>query len=154
MAEYDGEIIEPLVSDNRTQGFFESRRMQSGSIFSTDKAHAGTYSLKIDGGGMHEIYYACDAGSKTITVWVWAPGIDPYDAYGEDAYDPYDIGSCAIQIFDETGTKIAEDWNTTTGSWEQLSVTFTALKKVYIVRLVNFRAAIHIDARAYFDDLV
>jgi hypothetical protein len=52
------------------------------------------------------------------------------------------------------GTTLVEGLNTGIGAWEQLSVTFIAAKKVYIVRLSNFTISTGIDRRAYFDDLI
>ncbi|MBE3109699.1 MAG: hypothetical protein IMZ46_04150 [Acidobacteria bacterium] len=127
MTAYNGALAPPSLSYPRSG---------LGGVMSADEAHGGTYSIRITGGGYRDIFYGCAAGSTTITVWVLAPV----------------IGKCGIQVFD--GQEIqGEDWNSGAGAWEQLSITFTALKKVYTVRLIN--ATIQDgDTRAYFDDLV
>jgi hypothetical protein len=100
------------------------------------EVHAGSLALRLTGGGYRDIFYGCAAGSTTITVWVYAPV----------------IGKCGIRVFDGNEKK-GEDLNAGAGAWEQLSVTFTALKKVYVVRLFNGTVQDG-DTRAYFDDLV
>jgi len=136
MTAYNGSLAVSMISD-RLQGHRASdERRESGSIISTEQPHGGTHSLRVLSGGYHDIFYGCDAGSKTITVWVYPPV----------------VGKFAIQIYDGP-MLMGESFNIGAGAWEQLSVTFTALKKVYIVRLINFTLSDG-DTRAYFDDLV
>jgi hypothetical protein len=137
--EYNGTLVATLIKDDRIQGFIGgNERSQCGCIMSTAVAHSATHSLKIVGGGYYEIFYGCDAGSKTITVWAY----------------PAVVGKCAIQIYDGS-TLMGEAFNTGSGAWEQLSVTFTALKKIYKVRLCNFNDKLNdVDKKCYFDDLV
>jgi len=136
MADYDGSLAVPMLSDRR-QGRYESNeRRESRSIISTEQAHAGTHSLRIIAGGYHDIFYGCDAGNVTVTIW---------------CYPPF-VGGCCLQVFDAATLK-DEDFNAGVGAFEQLSVTFLAVKKVYTVRLSHF-ACPDGDSRAYFDDLV
>jgi len=105
---------------------------------SSDQAHAGTYSLCIEAGGMAEINAVCDAGSRTITVWAY----------------PWKAGAARIEIIDApAGIIMGSAASAGTGAWEQLSVTFTSLKKTYIVRLSNVGSPPSGDSRCYFDDL-
>ena len=127
MAAYTGALAPPSLSYPRSG---------LGGVMSSDEVHGGSNSLRITGGGYRDVFYGCDAGSKTIYVWVYPPV----------------IGKCALQVYDGK-TLMGEDVNTGVGAWEQLSVPFTALKKVYTVRLANFTLQDG-DTRAYFDDLV
>ena len=141
MAAYDGFLTVRSVSDSRVSQFISPMR-QCRSRITTDKPHGGTSSIEILSGGSHDVFYGCDAGSKTITVWCWPP-------VGAGA------GKCAIEIFPlgaNTEDLLARTEATGTGAWEQLSVTFTALKAVYKVRLIN-RVRPSGDTRAYFDGL-
>jgi hypothetical protein len=136
MTAYNGSFKPTLGSDGRRQLRWQSTgRKENGSSVSFDQVHGGTYSLRVYGGGYHDIFYGCDAGSITITIWVY----------------PSAIGKCAIQILDGP-TLMGETFNIGAGAWEQLSVTFTANKKVYIVRLINFDG--DGEVRTYFDDLI
>lgn len=127
MTAYNGALAPPSLSYPRSG---------LGGSMSADEVHAGSLALRLTGGGYRDIFYGCAAGSTTITVWVYAPV----------------IGKCGIRVFDGQ-EKQGEDLNAGAGAWEQLSVTFVALKKVYIVRLFNGTIQ-NGDTRAYFDDLV
>lgn len=132
---YDGSLAVPILSDRKQGRRGGNERRESRSIISTEQVHGGTHSLRILGGGYHEIFYGCDAGSKTVTVWCFPPV----------------VGACALHVFDGPDL-IGEGFNAGAGAWEQLSVTFTAAKKVYVVRLINCTIS-NGDTRAYFDDL-
>lgn len=137
MAAYNGSLVPSVAADMPPSRCWTNERQQNKNVISDAEAHGGTFSLRLIGGGYYDIFYGCDAGSATITVWVLAPA----------------IGKCGIQIFD--GVELmGEDFNSgSLGAWEQLSVTFTAEKKVYTVRLINATLQDG-DTRAYFDDLV
>lgn len=134
--EYDGSLSVALLSDKRLARRESNERHESRSSISDEQHHAGSHSLCIVGGGYQDIFYGCDAGSKTITVWVKPPV----------------VGKSALKVYDNADV-VGIDLNTGTGAWEQLSVSFTAEKKVYTVRLANY-AIPDGDSRAYFDDLL
>ena len=105
--------------------------------FTNSKAYEGTYSRELYPGEHQSIWYACDAGDVTISVYVWNPA----------------GGKAGIEVYDpDTGERIDSAYASGSGSWEQVSVSFTASKKLYIVRLVNHTPADG-DKRAYFDNL-
>ena len=141
MTTYNGYLVTPYAS-NRRGGDLCSGMLHYRSRIVTNIYHSGTSSLEILPGGSHDIFYGCDAGEKTITVWVYPP-------VGAG------VGKCALEVFPlgaNTEDCIARALSTGTDAWEQLSVTFTALKAVYKVRLIN-RVRPQGDTRAYFDDL-
>ena len=139
MANYDGfvagyydEVIMAEVDRRRVNAF----------VFSDEKSYEDTYSLKMLPGETIEIWYGCDAGDVTISVYVWA---------SEHATN------CRMKVIDpDTQEVMGEDVNESTETWEQLSVTFTAEKKVYKVILGNYTAGSYVvgDKKpCYFDKL-
>lgn len=145
MATYNGTLWVPTESDVM-YGYLPYSDIpypafSSGWNFSTDQKHGGSYSLRLIPGGSYSINYGCDAGSKTITIYAYAP------AYG----------TLLIEVRDpDTGELMGSDATTSTEVWEQLTVTFTAEKKVYVVNLIHagcseFHGGEHLG---YFDDLV
>ena len=140
MTTYNGYLVTPYVS-NRRGGDLHSAMLHYRSRVVTNIYHSGTSSLEILAGGRHDLFYGCDAGSKTITVWVYPP----VGGGGLCALEVYPLGA-------NTEDYIVRAESTGTDAWEQLSVTFTALKAVYKVRLIN-RVRPQGDTRAYFDDL-
>jgi len=99
---------------------------------STAESHGGTYSLKVRGGGFHDLFYACDAGSQSVKVWV------KFESGASPRLEVLD-GREAVGVDTPTGDG---------SSWEELVVNFTAEKKTYIVRLANYGTE-----SAYFDDV-
>jgi len=141
MADYSGFMFDTYESESRQANPVNSEasmRMCIGWMMDTTKKHGGAKSLRLMPGGRYEFFYGCVAGSTTITVWVYPPV----------------ASKCCLQIYNpETGTKEAEAWNVSAGAWEQLSLSFTSEKKVYLGRLANFTSH-GADACAWFDDLV
>ena len=139
MSTFDGYLITPLDSEP-VGGYINSEMLIVKSRVGTDKPKAGAASLVLASGGIHDVYYGCEAGSVTITVWVWPP-------VGAG------VGACALEALEvDGGDVLARDLSMGTEDWEQLSVTFTAQKKVYRIRMIN-RVKAQGDTRAYFDDL-
>jgi hypothetical protein len=137
MPTFDGYLITPLDSDP-VGGYINSEMLIAKSRITTDKPKTGLSSLVLGSGGVHDVYYGCAAGSTTIAVWCWPPA---------------GTGACALEVLEVNGGDVlARDVSVGTEDWEQLSITFTAQKKVYRVRMVN-RVKAGGDTRAYFDDL-
>ncbi len=136
MTDYAGTLVLPKTTEVRLGRREGNERANGRDIICTDQAHGGTHSLRIESGGYHDVWYGCDAGVKTISVWVRPPI----------------AGRCALQIF-KAADVVGEAFNVGSGAWEQVSVTFMAIKFVYIARLINFGPA-NGDMRCYFDDLV
>lgn len=135
---YDGYLLTPLDSEP-VWGHINSEMLIAKSRITTDKPKTGLFSLVLGSGGTHDVYYGCPAGSATITVWCWPPA---------------GVGACALEALEVNGGDVlARGVSVGTGAWEQLSITFTAAKKVYRIRMIN-RVKGPGDARAYFDDLV
>jgi len=99
---------------------------------STAESHGGTYSLRVRGGGFHDLFYACDSGSQSVKVWV------KFESGASPRLEVLD-GREAVGVDTPTGDG---------SSWEELVVNFTAEKKTYIVRLANYGTE-----SAYFDDV-
>jgi len=139
MANYNGEMAATYQSERYYGTMFYSdvytKRFTTWK-FSTEQVHSGSYSLKLNPGCCYDIDYGCNAGEVTITVWV---------------YPKSGASACLAVINPDTGEVITSDTSSASGAWEQLSVNFTAEKKVYIVRLLN--KSKHGDHAVYFDDL-
>lgn len=141
MANYTGNIITPLISVNKAGIFVPSLFKNNQIEMSTTRYNDGAQSLKIIPGGSKDVFIVCEAGSRTLTVQVW-PNANS-DKCGLILYDP-DAG------MDE---QLDADWSTGSGAWEELSITFTAVAKVYIARLINSAAFGVANAEAWFDTL-
>lgn len=140
MPTYDGYLITRDDSDH-VGGYYNSEMLITKSCMTVDKPYTGTHSLVLGSGGTHNIYYGCAAGNTTITVWCWPPAGNG-------------VGKCSLEVLEVGGeTLFGIDSSSGVGAWEQLSVAFVALKKVYRVRLTNGVGPSG-DNRCYFDDLV
>lgn len=121
-------------------GVFVGELMHTSSILTTEESRNGSKSLRVEAGGTKDIYIAAAVGTITVSVYVKPPA-----------------GTlCGIMVFDpDTGAEMGtSDWSASSGSFEELSVSFTSLGKVYIVRLMNREAFVSgIDNECYFDDL-
>jgi hypothetical protein len=101
------------------------------------KPRAGNYSLVIPSGCFQLIWYGCNAGQKTISVWMWKPS----------------GASAAIEIQDpDSGEMLARAEGSQSEQWEKLEVTFMAEKRVYQVKLRNTSTWWGVG-KIYFDDL-
>jgi len=107
-------------------------RIECRAELSSAESHSGTHSLKVRGGGFHDLFYACDAGSQSVKVWV------KFESGASPRLEVLD-GREAVGVDTPTGDG---------SSWEELVVNFTAEKKTYIVRLANYGTE-----SAYFDDV-
>ncbi len=140
MPTYEGQYFVITQSRKEMGHYFDSPTSKSRARITTTKPHSGVSSLEIPHGGFYEIWYGCDAGEKTISIYCWKNS------------------GCvaAMEIIDpDTNQIIASDFASSSETWEKLEVTFTAQKKVYLVRLVNYTPAHGTgpDRRIYFDDL-
>ncbi len=108
---------------------------------STVQKHGGTYSIRLLPGREYPpIWAACNAGSRIVSAWVYAPS----------------GGVCQMKVVDPATLEVmGRDENASSGEWEQLSIAFTATKKCYWIILGNYTPAyVPGDLRAgYFDDL-
>jgi len=140
MATYTGVALTINESLARQSVFpySESSLIRTSPIrFTSSKVYEDTYSRELYPGEYQSIWYGCDAGDVTISVYVWNPT----------------NGKAGIEVYDpDTGERIDSSYASGSGSWEQVSVSFTASKKLYIIRLVNNTKAAG-DKRAYFDKL-
>jgi hypothetical protein len=103
----------------------------------SSKSHGGSFSLALRTGGVFDIDYGCDAGAKTIKVWVWAPTNHKVKIK---------------VIHPETFEVVAEEAPSSTEQWEEVSLSFMAEKKVYIVRMMNCTIPDG-NKTAWFDDV-
>lgn len=140
MASYTGNILSPTLSDNN-RNVRISNPMGSHQVeLTTEKFESGSKSLKVLAGGYQDIYVVCAAGSRTITCQVW-PNSNT-DKCGMLLYDP-----------DNLGEILESDWSTSSGAWEELSISFTATAKMYILRLINGAPFTSQDAHCWFDTI-
>jgi len=145
MATYDGVLLTLYLSEKQKGSMLGSgdvaNRFCSKFTFTSDKSYAGTYSLCLYSGGVYEVLYGCNAGDKTISVYAYPPKSGLVYMY---VYDPI------------AGERVATaDPATGSGAWEQISASFTAESKIYVVRLINPVSSTDnvSDMRAYFDNL-
>lgn len=141
MAEYTGVEYPSLTLQEHPIAYRPGIVKSQNVRISSERAHGGTYSIVLSVGGFKEFFYAADAGSITVTAWVYPEG-------GANAsLEVMEIG---------TGVKLDIDNSVSNDGWEQLSITWTATKKVYIIRIVNNARDDGSSERdwAFFDDLV
>ena len=131
MANYDGVTEDTLMSVVPAWCFPHS----------TVQKHGGSYSIRLLPGRVYPpIWVACEAGSRTITCWV---------------YPTVAANVLQMKVIDpDTLENMGETKNAGSESWEQLSVVFTATKKCYLVLIGNYTPAyVPGDLQAgYFDD--
>ena len=135
MAEHQG-YIDEWARDTLSEKtrFFDS---QGGGWIVDLKSHSGNYSLSVASGCSFEIWYGCDAGEKTVSVWCWKPS----------------GASAALEVIDpDSGETMARCEASQSEVWEKLEVSFIAEKKVYLVKLRNMSRWWSVG-RVYFDDL-
>jgi hypothetical protein len=138
MADYTGFAVTPDFSEQR-QGFVRrSQYPHFRTIMTTGKKYENSYSLEIKPGGNCQVYCAADAGGALVSVYVWPP----------------EAGYIYMQIYDPDTKETVATAGASTGSgaWEKIEASFTAEKKVYIVKLMNPVSADG-DKRAYFDNI-
>jgi len=135
MAEHQGYIDEWARDTLSEKIRFHDR--QGGGWIVDLKSHGGNYSLCVAPGCSFDIWYGCDAGEKTTSVYCWKPS----------------GASAALEIFDpDSGETIARTEATLSEQWEKLEASFKAEKKVYMIRLKNSSIWWGVG-RVYFDDL-
>lgn len=126
MAQYSGgyDISDIVVLPHKEYlaGVFSSRLIKSNNAWlSTDQYSGGSYSFCTGIGGYKEVFYALDAGSATVEIYVYAlPGSKPL----------FYIETLGGEKQDSDTTAVEE-------TWTQLSLSFTAVKQVYRVVLSN-----------------
>lgn len=111
-------------------------------VVSTTKPYTGAYSLELYERGIFTIDVAVDIGSRTVTMKAWAP---PQGSVTAFLVDPDD------------GSVIDTDTTASTGAWEDLSITWTAEAKVYLLLIRNNPQTSQVegdDNHAYIDNVV
>ena len=138
MASYPGVLRPYAVSDHR-EGFTPvNTRTEIRSGITDEKPYAGTHSLQVKPGGMHDAYCGADAGEKEISVMCWPPP----------------GGKCCLQLLTRGRDVLGKAWAIGSEAWEKLSINYNFLARgVYIVRLCNFTPPSG-DTRAFFDNVV
>lgn len=140
MADYTGVAI-PIEETQRHNAhllYGELKRYCFKWRMTDAESHGGSYSMCVHAGGQYEIPFACEAGSKTVTVWVKA-------AIGSNVF---------VKIDDLNGNEQdSEQALAVSGDWEQLTLNFTAQKAIYILKLENPTSGGG-DRNAYFDDIL
>lgn len=140
MALYDGIFVTPLESDH-CGGRFVGETMKVRTQITSEYPDSGLSSLEILPGGRHEFYLIVNPGSLNISCRVW-----PKDGAG--------VGSVWLELLEVQGIDVlASDNSVGTDAWETLSISFTAVKTVYKVRLVN-RTQPEGDSRCWVDQIV
>jgi hypothetical protein len=147
MADYTGYLVDDPIEAEYTRGHVFGTidhpwKEFYGWEITTDKSYAGTHSLRILVGGVYTIDCVCEAGSRTVTAKAWAP-IN---------------GSITMRIIDpDTGALMGTDTTASDEEWEDLSISFTAEKKIYLIFVRNNPQAPMVegeDPYAYLDDIV
>lgn len=147
MANYTGHLIDDPVAGEEERGNIitladHQWKRYHGWEITSDKCYAGTSSLKLFVGGEYTLDCVCEAGSRTVTAKAWAP-IN---------------GSITMRILDpDTGALMGTDTTASDKEWEDLSINFTAEKKIYLVFVRNNPQAPMVEGKdpyAYLDDIV
>jgi len=137
MADYNGISIAINESENLFYGV-NLRPLQNRFRLQSNTVYAGSYALELKYGGVCEVWYGCDAGDVTVSVYVYPP----------------EAGKVYMRIIDpDTGEIMAEATASGSGTWEKIESNFTASKKVYLVQLMNPCKYDNGEKRAYFDNL-
>ena len=137
MADYTGVEITISESENLFYGL-NLWPLQNRFGIQSSTVYADSYALELKHGGVCEVWYGCDAGDVTISVYVYPP----------------EAGKVYMRIIDPDTREIqAEASASGSGAWEKIEVNFTASKKVYLVQLINPCAYDNGEKRAYFDNL-
>jgi hypothetical protein len=142
MAVWTGHLETPIVSDRKTRVFFKpSPFADSGVVRDAAHVDTGSWALRVYAGSTKDIFVVCGSGSRTISARV---------------YSGSSSGKCGIVLYDpdNAGEAIDSDWSASSGVYEDLSITFTALSKVYILRLINATLETVEDGDAWYDNVV
>jgi len=141
VTEYTG-VNSPVVAVQLNPTSYRKGLIKSSKVrFSSALKHGGSFSLEISPGGYKELFYASNGGSTTVTAWVWP------EAGSNASLEVEEIGS---------GVKLDIANSVSSDAWEQLSITWTAEKKIYVIRIANNARDDGSTTKgfAYFDDLV
>ena len=137
MADYTGVEITISESENLFYGL-NLWPLQNRFGIQSSTVYADSYAFELKHGGVCEVWYGCDAGDVTISVYVYPP----------------EAGKVYMRIIDPDTREIqAEASASGSGAWEKIEANFTALKKVYLVQLINPCKYENGEKRAYFDNL-
>lgn len=140
MAEYTGFELPEVTVQHKLIGYRGGIIKAQNARISSAVKHGGSYSIDLSVGGFKELFYAADAGSVTVTAWVYPEGS------ANASLEVIEIGS---------GEKLDIANSAGNDDWEQLSITWAAEKKVYIIRIANNARGDESGTKdhAYFDDL-
>jgi len=137
MADYNGVSITISESENLLYGV-NPWPLQNRFRIQSDIVYADSYTLELKHGGICEVWYACNAGDVTVSVYVYPP----------------EAGKIYMRIIDPDTREIkAEASASGSGVWEKIEANFIASKKVYLVQLINPCQYDNGEKRAYFDNL-
>jgi len=147
MTNYTGYLVDDPVEGEVELGYMLGTQDHPWKRFygweiTEDKSYAGTHSLRLLVGGIFTLDCVCAAGSRTLTAKAWAP-IN---------------GSLSMTVIDpDTGAVMGTDTTASDEAWEDLSIAFTAAKKIYLIYLRNHPQAPMVegeDPYGYFDNIV
>lgn len=146
MADYTGHLIDDPVAGDEERGNIitladHQWKRYHGWEITSDKSYAGTSSIKLFVGGVYTLDCVCEAGSRTVSAMAWAP-IN---------------GSIKMEVVDpDTGAVEGSDTTSSTKTWEALSISFTASKKVYLVFIRNLAQSAMVEGEdpcGYVDNI-
>lgn len=141
MAEYQGVEYPSLTLQVHPTGYIPGLLKSQNARISTERKHAGSNSIVLSVGGFKEFFYAAASGEVAVTAWVYPEG----------------SSNASLEVI-ELGSGVKLDIANSVGndSWEELSITWAASKKVYIIRISNNARGPASASRdwAFFDDLV
>jgi len=140
MAEYTGVNAPGLTVQLPPTSYRKGLIKSCKSRLSSSVTHGGSHSIDLSVGGFKEFFYAASAGETTVTAWVYSEGS------ANASLEVMEIGS---------GEKLDIANSSGNDGWEQLSITWTAEKKVYIIRISNNARGDGSGTKdhVYFDDL-
>ena len=127
MANYTGYLIDDPAEGELELGYMLGTQDHPWKRFygweiTTEKSYAGTHSLRLLVGGIFTLDCVCSAGDRTVVAKAWAP-IN---------------GSVSMEIVDpDSGEVMGNDTTAGDEAWEDLSIAFTAEKKIYLIFLRN-----------------
>lgn len=135
MAQYEGRFgdrqakYSEYYPQKRTAQFISSARKRSGS-----------YSLFLRRGWGTQIFYGCDAGQRTVSIYCYPEGTG---------------AKAMMRILNKNHEEMGRAATTSVNQWEKIEVSFTAEKGIYIVELYNISSSYEPGNPkwVYFDDL-
>jgi len=148
MAEYPGVLWDSTewgVSEPRSGSLMYSDnglKFYAGWFISTAVKHSGVYSIGLFPGGCYDVDYGCLSQTTSISVYMYAPK----------------NGSMRMMLVDpDSGSVVAYADTASEKEWEQVTLSVTTQKKVYILRMMHMGQTLQVQDEpiyGYWDDLV